>query len=67
MTEAESLRTLHLSGFSAVVAKSVSMILDIEYPRLGIVTIESFDQAMIDLRQTMNSSRAPSTIEEIAQ
>jgi hypothetical protein len=35
-------------------ALSVYLILDIEYPRLGLVRIDSFDRAMIDLRQSMD-------------
>ena len=35
-------------------ALSVYLILDIEYPRLGIVRIDSFDKAMIELRESMN-------------
>lgn len=54
MAKAEQQSTMHLFGFAVIVAISVYMILDIEYPRLGIVTIESFDQAMIELRQSMN-------------
>jgi hypothetical protein len=46
--------TLHLFGFAALMALSVYLILDIEYPRLGIIRIDSFDQAMIELRASMN-------------
>ena len=43
-----------LLGFAAIMALSVYLILDIEYPRLGIVRIDSFDQALIELRAGMN-------------
>ena len=54
MAKAERQSALHLFGFAAIMALSVYLILDIEYPRLGIVRIDSFDQAMIELRASMD-------------
>ena len=54
MAKAERQSALHLFGFAAIMAFSVYLILDIEYPRLGMVRIDSFDKAMIDLRASMN-------------
>jgi hypothetical protein len=54
MAKAVRQSTLHLFGFAALMALSVYLILDIEYPRLGIIRIDSFDQAMIELRASMN-------------
>lgn len=54
MAKAERQSTLHLFGFAAIMALSVYLILDIEYPRLGIVRIDSFDRAIIELRQSMD-------------
>lgn len=54
MAKSERLSTLHLVGFAAILSFSVYLILDIEHPRLGIVTIESFDQAIVDLRKSMD-------------
>ena len=54
MAKAERQSTLHLLGFAAIMALSVYLILDIEYPRLGLVRIDSFDRAMIELRASMN-------------
>lgn len=53
MARARTKSPLHVYGFAVVMALSVYLILDIEYPRLGFITIESFDRAMIDLRATM--------------
>jgi hypothetical protein len=44
---------LHIACFALVLAVSIYVILDIEYPRLGLIQIESFDQALIDLRNSM--------------
>lgn len=54
MAKAERQSTLHLFGFAAIMALSVYLILDIEYPRLGIIRIDSFDEAVIELRKSMN-------------
>ena len=53
MARAGTKSPLHVYGFAITMALSVYLILDIEYPRLGFITIESFDRAMIDLRATM--------------
>jgi hypothetical protein len=45
---------LHVLGFSAIMALSIYLILDIEYPRLGLIRIDAFDQALIELRASMN-------------
>ncbi|MCC6124606.1 MAG: DUF4239 domain-containing protein [Pirellulales bacterium] len=44
---------MHIVGFALVMAITIYVILDIEYPRLGLIHIESFDQAFIDLRASM--------------
>ncbi|HXJ34084.1 MAG TPA: DUF4239 domain-containing protein [Candidatus Eisenbacteria bacterium] len=51
----DTLRTrVHMLGFALVVAMAVYVILDIEYPRLGLIRVDAFDQALIDLRESMN-------------
>jgi hypothetical protein len=54
MAKSSSQSTLHLFGFAAIMALSVYLILDIEYPRLGFVRIDSFDEIMIQLRASMD-------------
>ena len=44
---------IHMLGFALIMAVTVNVILDIEYPRLGLIRIDAFDQALADLRQTM--------------
>jgi hypothetical protein len=41
-------------GFALVIAFAVFVILDIEYPRLGLIRVDAFDQALVDLRVSMN-------------
>lgn len=45
----------HIVVFALVMAGSVYIIFDMEFPRLGMVTVESFDQALIDLRASMDA------------
>jgi len=44
---------IHILGFAAVMAVTVYVILDIEYPRLGLIRVESADQVLVELRESM--------------
>jgi hypothetical protein len=44
---------LHQLGFAGIVAFTVYVILDIEYPRLGFVRIDAIDQILVNVRQGM--------------
>ncbi len=44
---------VHMIGYAAVMAVAVNIIIDIEYPRLGLIRVDSFDQALVDLRNGM--------------
>lgn len=46
----------HIIVFSLVMAGSVYIIIDMEFPRLGIVRVDSFDQNLIDLRKGMDAA-----------
>jgi hypothetical protein len=54
MAKSERQSPLHVFGFAALMALSIYLILDMEYPRLGFVRIDAFDQAVVDLRATMD-------------
>lgn len=43
----------HMVCFALVLGVSIYVILDLEYPRLGLIQVESFDQALVDLRDSM--------------
>lgn len=47
-------RWFHMVIFALVMAVAIYVILDIEYPRLGLIRVDDFDQALIDLRESMN-------------
>lgn len=44
---------LHILGFAIVMALTIYVIIDLEYPRLGFIRIDAADQMLIDLRETM--------------
>jgi hypothetical protein len=54
MTGSKIRSRFHMLGFALVMAVAVFVILDIEYPRLGLVRVDAFDQALVDLRESMN-------------
>jgi hypothetical protein len=54
MTGSKVRRWFHMLGFALVMAFAVYVILDIEYPRLGLIQVDAFDQALVDLRASMN-------------
>lgn len=44
---------LHTTTFAATLALSVFVIVDLEFPRLGLIRIDQADQVLIDLGKTM--------------
>lgn len=53
MARSNQRRWTHHSMFAAMVAITVYVILDIEYPRFGIIRVNAADQMLIELRQSM--------------
>ena len=46
-------RWLHMFAFAAVIAAVVYVILDLEYPRLGLMRFQAFDHALAEVRERM--------------
>jgi hypothetical protein len=44
---------LHILGFTIITVIVVYVVLDIEYPRAGLIRLEAADQFLVDLRQGM--------------
>jgi hypothetical protein len=44
---------IHMIAFSLTIAASAYVILDLEYPRMGLIRIDEFDRALLELRATM--------------
>jgi hypothetical protein len=45
---------LHMIAFAGVMTVVVYVIIDIEFPRLGLVKVDASDQVLIDLRKSMH-------------
>jgi len=44
---------IHVLGFAVTLALVVYVVLDVEYPRLGLIQVSDFDQALVALRARM--------------
>jgi hypothetical protein len=53
MGGAKSRSWLHMIGFALVMAVATYVILDLEYPRVGFIRVDRFDQILIQLRQSL--------------
>jgi hypothetical protein len=40
-------------GLAATMALAVHVVIDIEYPRLGLIRVDTFDQVLVDLLESM--------------
>ena len=53
MAGGKSRSWLHMLCFAFVISATVYVILDMEFPRLGLIKIDAFDQALVDLRESI--------------
>jgi hypothetical protein len=53
MAEARTRSWLHMLIYSVILAIAVYVILDLEYPRTGLIRIEAADHVLMDLRNSM--------------
>jgi hypothetical protein len=53
MAGSKSRSWLHILGFAGVMAVAVYVIIDLEFPRLGLIRVDTFDQALVELRASM--------------
>jgi hypothetical protein len=44
----------HVIAFAVVIALTVYVILDIEFPRFGFITVKDADRVLYQLRESMN-------------
>jgi hypothetical protein len=54
MAKGRTLSLTHTIGFAIVLASTVYVIVDLEYPRLGFIRVDAADVALVELRQSMN-------------
>jgi hypothetical protein len=53
MSKAKSRSWIHVLALAAAMAVALYVILEIEYPRLGLIRVDAFDEVLVDLRQLM--------------
>jgi hypothetical protein len=53
MGASESRSWVHILGLAAILAVTIYVIVDLEYPRLGFFQIGEFDQVLVEVRATM--------------
>jgi len=44
---------VHILGFAVILTITVYVIMDLEYPRLGLIRVDAFDQVLVDVRASM--------------
>lgn len=54
MAGGKSRSLLHMIAFALVMATTVYVIFDLEYPRVGVLRVDAFDQVLVDLRKSMD-------------
>ena len=45
---------IHIVSFAAIIAATVFVILDLEYPRLGLIRVDAADEVLMELRRSMD-------------
>jgi len=53
MAGARRRSVLHVVGFAMILTLTVYVILDYEFPRVGVIRIDAFDRVLLDVRQSM--------------
>ena len=53
MAEGKYRSWIHILGFTVIMGISVFVILDLEYPRMGFIRLDAYDQVLVELRQKM--------------
>lgn len=53
MSESKDRSWLHMVVFATMLSTAVYVIIDLEFPRLGLIRVDAADQSLIELRQSM--------------
>lgn len=54
MAESRDRSWTHILSFAAIIAITTYVILDMEFPRLGMIRVDAADKILVELRQSMN-------------
>jgi hypothetical protein len=44
---------IHMVGFALTMAFALYVIVDLEFPRLGLIRVDAYDQLLVDVRGSM--------------
>jgi hypothetical protein len=53
MAEGRGWNWVHMAAFAATMALALYVILDLEFPRLGFIRLDAYDQVLVDVRESM--------------
>jgi hypothetical protein len=53
MAASRSHNWIHMLGFALIMAATVYVILDMEFPRLGLIRVDAADRVLLELRESM--------------
>jgi hypothetical protein len=59
LSSAVTRNRLYTVGFAGCVSLAVYVVIELEYPRLGLIRASSMDQTLVDLRATWDEAAAP--------
>ncbi len=54
MAGSRSRNWIHMVAFAMLMSLIMYIIMDLEYPRLGLIRVDSFDEVLMELRRSMN-------------
>jgi hypothetical protein len=54
MANGKARNWFHTIAFAVIMTLAIFVILDFEFPRVGIIRLNAFDQVLVDVRQSMN-------------
>ena len=54
MAGSKTRSTLHVFGFAVIMAVSAYLILDLEFPRFGLIRVDAADQLLVDVRASFD-------------
>jgi hypothetical protein len=54
MANGKARNWFHTCAFAVIMTLAIFVILDFEFPRVGIIRLNAFDQVLVDVRQSMN-------------
>jgi hypothetical protein len=54
MASGKTRNWFHAFAFALIMTLAIYVILDFDFPRMGLIRLNAFDQVLVDVRQSMN-------------